>query len=80
MWFSAKTVPTNDDLRGILQSNYDWADLPGVGESNTNVANTWLGDMPGMEYNDYQQTQTNVDQPDQPMEVISFNLSVSNRT
>ena len=52
----------------------------GVGESNTNVENTWLGDMPGMEYNDYQQTQTNVDQPDQPMEVISFNLSVTNRT
>jgi len=68
---SAKTVPTNDDLRGILQSNYDWADLPGVGESNTNVENTWLGDMPGMEYNDYQQTQTLVDQADQPMEYKS---------
>jgi len=76
---SAKTL-TNDDLRGVLKSNYDWGDLPGVGESDTNAENTWLGDLPGMEYNDYQQTKTHVDQADKPMEVIIFNLSFSNLT
>ena len=65
---SAKNL-NNEELRQVLESNYDFADLPGVGADQP-ASNTWLGDLPGMEYSDYQaMTETQVDQLDQPMEV-----------
>ena len=62
----------NDELRQVLDSNYDFADLPGVGEDQP-ASQNWLGDLPGMEYSDYKaMTETQVDQLDQPMEVNSL--------
>ena len=63
----AKTL-SNTDLRDVLESNYDWGDLPGLAPEQV-ADNNWLGDLPGMEYDNYHQTDTMVDQVNEPLEV-----------
>jgi len=62
----AKTL-SNTDLRDLLQSNYDWGDLPGLAAEQA-ADNNWMGDLPGMEYENYDKTDTMVDQVNEPME------------
>ena len=48
-----------NDLRELLESNYDWADLPGLADYKQDTDSDWMDDLPGMSYHDYKSFVTN---------------------
>lgn len=62
-------------LQELLNSNYDWADLPGLGPEKP-LENDWAGDLPGFEYSDYNQNAAAlIDTSNEP---VQYNFNKNN--